>query len=258
MKTYQEIAAELGELVDRKAAAYGDTILSSEVALGLLYPEGIAPQHFGDVLLIVRIFDKLGRIANDRTAFDESPYLDIAGYALRGVHHHLMRQQMKEQVPTWQGSASGPDAEQQSKAQPASADQPTKARTTTSGNEPSARRHSRRPGHSSAASPTPAPAPTAPEAANPSEADQLVSRSLDVDRAFANRLRLKQDFDLWVERDTQAKCVACSAIHGIMSLPAIRQISSGADYIMHVCSQECWDFGYLLLRDRKVEGAELA
>lgn len=36
------------------------------------------------MLCIVRIFDKLMRIANKKDAFAESPYADLAGYALLG------------------------------------------------------------------------------------------------------------------------------------------------------------------------------
>ena len=40
---------------------------------------------YGDVLTIARIWDKIKRIATDKDAFGESPYKDIAGYAILGV-----------------------------------------------------------------------------------------------------------------------------------------------------------------------------
>jgi hypothetical protein len=36
-------------------------------------------------LLLVRIFDKLKRIATSKQAFEEDPYKDIAGYGILGV-----------------------------------------------------------------------------------------------------------------------------------------------------------------------------
>ena len=54
----------------------------------ILYPEGIAPDQMDDALAVTRILDKLFRIANHKDAFGESPYLDIAGYALLGAARH--------------------------------------------------------------------------------------------------------------------------------------------------------------------------
>lgn len=53
--------------------------------LRLLYPDGIRPEQYDDSLAVVRIIDKLFRIANNKDAFGESPYKDIAGYAILGM-----------------------------------------------------------------------------------------------------------------------------------------------------------------------------
>lgn len=42
-------------------------------------------EQMDDALCVVRILDKLFRIATDRDALGESPYVDIAGYALLGA-----------------------------------------------------------------------------------------------------------------------------------------------------------------------------
>ena len=52
----------------------------------ILYPNGIQPYQYGDLLTIVRMLDKVFRIANmpseDKDIMGEEPYKDIAGYAL--------------------------------------------------------------------------------------------------------------------------------------------------------------------------------
>lgn len=82
---FEEIAKEVGELVKAKNEAYGDSFGETGAFLKLLYPKGIGVDQYDDVLLIVRIFDKLKRIATNKDAFGESPYRDIAGYAILGI-----------------------------------------------------------------------------------------------------------------------------------------------------------------------------
>lgn len=87
MKTelFVDIGARVGTLVQHKAEAYGDSLRVAAKCMQLMYPNGIPFEKIPDALLIVRILDKLNRIANDKGAFGESPYLDIAGYGIRGV-----------------------------------------------------------------------------------------------------------------------------------------------------------------------------
>ena len=54
--------------------------------LALPYPQGVGPEQMTDALAVVRIVDKLFRIAKDRDALGESPYRDIAGYGILGAH----------------------------------------------------------------------------------------------------------------------------------------------------------------------------
>lgn len=76
---------ETAELVVEKNKAYGSSFATVEVALKALFPTGIPPEKYVDALCIVRIWDKLSRIANNKDAFGESPYKDILGYALLGL-----------------------------------------------------------------------------------------------------------------------------------------------------------------------------
>lgn len=88
MKRFRAIAHRLGDLVEEKNTAYGDSIATAGAALRLLYPHGIAPEQMDDALLVGRIWDKLKRVATDRDALGESPYIDIAGYAILGIEMH--------------------------------------------------------------------------------------------------------------------------------------------------------------------------
>lgn len=94
--TFKEIADELAQTLTLKNAAYGSAFDKSEDFLKLLYPNGIAPEQYADMLCIVRIFDKLMRIANKKDAFAESPYADLAGYALLGEKKTRETQQIQE------------------------------------------------------------------------------------------------------------------------------------------------------------------
>lgn len=84
MNKYIEIAKEVGQLVEEKNKAYGSAFQKSTAFLKLLYPNGIPIEKYPDVLLQVRIFDKLVRLANDSDYNNESPYIDISGYGLLG------------------------------------------------------------------------------------------------------------------------------------------------------------------------------
>lgn len=79
---YEAFAAEIGRLVDTKQKAYGDSFGRSGGIVAILYPDGISSEKMDDALTIIRIIDKLFRIATDRDALGESPWRDIAGYAI--------------------------------------------------------------------------------------------------------------------------------------------------------------------------------
>lgn len=85
MTKFEDLARKIGSLVDEKNVAYGNSFEQAGDFLRLLYPDGIPPEKYGDMLCVVRIFDKLKRIATNKGAFSESPYQDIVGYGLLGV-----------------------------------------------------------------------------------------------------------------------------------------------------------------------------
>lgn len=79
---YERVGALIGKLVDRKQAAYGQSFDRCGRVLLEMYPTGIQPAQYDDLLAIVRVLDKLFRIAKNPRALGESPWTDIAGYAL--------------------------------------------------------------------------------------------------------------------------------------------------------------------------------
>ena len=79
---FQKNALEVANLVEEKQAAYGNSFGKSGECLRQMYPNGIKPEQYDDLLTIARILDKLFRIANDKEAFEEDPWRDILGYSL--------------------------------------------------------------------------------------------------------------------------------------------------------------------------------
>ncbi len=84
MMKYEQLGQEIGALVDVKQKQYGDSFSKCSRFLELLYPNGVQPEDYTHLLTLVRIFDKLMRVANGNQGDGESAYKDIAGYALLG------------------------------------------------------------------------------------------------------------------------------------------------------------------------------
>jgi hypothetical protein len=82
MPRYVYVAQNIGRLIDEKNTAYGNAFHKSGEFLKILYPNGVKPEQYRDMLAIVRVFDKLMRIANKKDAFGENPWEDIAGYGI--------------------------------------------------------------------------------------------------------------------------------------------------------------------------------
>ena len=81
-------ALEVARLVVAKRKAYGNSFAKTGEVLKVLYPRGISVEEYPDALTIVRVIDKLFRVATDRDAFGESPWKDIMGYALLALQSH--------------------------------------------------------------------------------------------------------------------------------------------------------------------------
>ena len=87
-RTFLDIAAELGGMLDRKRLAYGDNMTIAPKILELLYPNGVPVSAYPTMLLLVRILDKIARLATGggRFALGEDAWKDIAGYALCALY----------------------------------------------------------------------------------------------------------------------------------------------------------------------------
>jgi hypothetical protein len=84
-KCLSEIGKDVGELCEEKNEAYGDSFAKAGVILEELYPNGVQPEQYTDMLGVIRVLDKLFRIATKKDAFGESPWLDVAGYGVLGA-----------------------------------------------------------------------------------------------------------------------------------------------------------------------------
>lgn len=94
-KSFTELAAGIGELVEHKNKAYGSAFDRAGDFLRVLYPEGIKPDQYKDMLCIVRVFDKLMRIATSYEGTEEKKvdaYSDLMGYGLLGLRASLEEQ----------------------------------------------------------------------------------------------------------------------------------------------------------------------
>jgi selenophosphate synthase len=93
MKTYSHLGTTIGRLVEEKDQAYGSSFQRSQEILKILYPDGVQPDQYCDMLAMTRVIDKLFRIANRKEAFGESPWQDIAGYGILGVANEVAEEE---------------------------------------------------------------------------------------------------------------------------------------------------------------------
>lgn len=99
MGKFLDAATEIGKLVDDKNQKYGDSFAKASAFLRLLYPDGVPPEKYDDMLTIVRMFDKLMRIATAKDAYGENPFADLAGYALLAVVQGKEKQPRQSEEP---------------------------------------------------------------------------------------------------------------------------------------------------------------
>lgn len=81
---YEAMGKAIGALVDVKNHQYGDAFHQTGKILAILYPKGVRPEQYNDMLAVVRVLDKLFRVANGKQG-NEDPWQDISGYGLLGM-----------------------------------------------------------------------------------------------------------------------------------------------------------------------------
>lgn len=88
MTEYHTTANALADLVASKQIQYGDSATRAQAIAAILYPNGVSIGQYKDMLLVIRVIDKLSRIATSGDGTDaggENPWQDIGGYALLGM-----------------------------------------------------------------------------------------------------------------------------------------------------------------------------
>lgn len=80
--TYEQLGQEIGRLVEVKNAQYGNSFSVAPRILALLYPDGVPVARYDSLLAVVRILDKLKRVATQDPTDAEDHWQDICGYAL--------------------------------------------------------------------------------------------------------------------------------------------------------------------------------
>ena len=75
---------DIRELVELKNKHYGDSVGGTAQILFALCPDGIPPQRYHDLHIIVRMLDKISRIMCGNPPHDAliDAFKDICGYAL--------------------------------------------------------------------------------------------------------------------------------------------------------------------------------
>ena len=79
---YEEIGRRIGALVAEKNFSYGNSFENSGEIMKFLFPNGIPPEKYKISLALVRILDKIFRIATNPGYNNEDPWRDIAGYCI--------------------------------------------------------------------------------------------------------------------------------------------------------------------------------
>lgn len=79
---YEYLGSKIGKLITEKQKSYGDSFHKSGEVMKQLFPNGIPHESYVDALALVRIIDKMFRLATDPSYGGENSWGDIAGYAL--------------------------------------------------------------------------------------------------------------------------------------------------------------------------------
>lgn len=82
MASLKEFSEQIGNLLEEKNKAYGNSVSISGEFLKWLYPNGVSVEQFNNMLTLIRIFDKMKRIATNKDALNENPFLDLIGYSI--------------------------------------------------------------------------------------------------------------------------------------------------------------------------------
>lgn len=81
---FHKIATDLASLLEEKDKAYGSAYSKTTEFLKLLFPNGVPPEKYSELLYVTRVFDKLMRVATGGSASEglKDALKDIAGYSI--------------------------------------------------------------------------------------------------------------------------------------------------------------------------------
>jgi hypothetical protein len=82
LEDFLGLGEEIGRMLANKNRKYGDSYARMAHVLPMFYPDGVPGDHLLDAVFILRIIDKLMRIASAQGDDEEDPVKDIAGYAI--------------------------------------------------------------------------------------------------------------------------------------------------------------------------------
>ena len=82
LSRFESLGLEVGKLVTEKDAAYGNSFGTAPKILALLYPDGVRVDQYADLLTVVRMLDKLKRVATANADDPEDAWEDLCGYSL--------------------------------------------------------------------------------------------------------------------------------------------------------------------------------
>jgi len=86
---FDSITSKLSALLKEKNRAYGNSFNKTGAILAQMFPSGVPVDKIDDMLYIVRVLDKLMRIASDKGAFGEDPLQDVAGYSVLALARQM-------------------------------------------------------------------------------------------------------------------------------------------------------------------------
>lgn len=100
MTSFEAIGKSIGELVQNKNKAYGDSFKHSGEIMKFLFPNGIPPEKYIISLALVRILDKIFRLATNPAYNNENCWSDIAGYCILmlGYEEQKVKQPIQQQT----------------------------------------------------------------------------------------------------------------------------------------------------------------
>lgn len=95
MAMYEKLAMEIATVLQQKNAAYGSAFEKTTDILKQLFPRGIPVDSYKDVHVIVRVLDKLSRVAQNNDPYGEDPWMDICGYSILAQTENLKLKRKK-------------------------------------------------------------------------------------------------------------------------------------------------------------------